>query len=492
MNFLINPRIRRCLQALETHNYASLRIIFIFIFILLLGFYVIPVNPANAQTSNNSVRFSGGSKIRIPVTSSAINIGAGNFTLEFWLKISGVSAGSTCNNGADNFTEGGLVIDRDIWGPGDFGDFGISVMSDRRLAFSVHNGAGGVTACSTALALNTWYYIAAVKSGNNISIYVNGALSQSRTFSGSSNLSYNIGRGFDSACPNPCQDPYLVLGAEKHAVGYNFNGLMDELRISNSARAISGVPTAPFPIDGNTVAMYRFEGNATDSDAGFNGTNFGATYSTDTPSFTVATANPTANPTSVITTNPTKNPTANPTNKPTTTTATTSPSTTTPTVSGSNTPAPSDFLTPSPTNEIDPEAQQRISIRIFEDKNNNSKFDSDEAYGDIEKIEVKALDKVYTAQKGENGLWFVDLPLNLTNVEVSVQSKSAESKTQSFDLSTSTDSELFIAIKPNRQFLVFWLIGIILFTIVIVITIIWFIRKKKSKAEKVMKSNGIK
>jgi hypothetical protein len=251
----------------------------------------------NAQSSNTSARFGGGNEQRITInlSNSAINIGAGNFTIEFWVKIAGVSAGAACSGGNDVFTNGGLIIDRDIWGPGNFGDFGISVMSDRRLAFSINNGSTGVTACSAQLALNTWYYIAAVKSGNSISIHVNGTLSQTKNWSGNSNLSYNFSHTFDPACPNPCQDPTFVIGAEKHRVGYNFNGFLDELRISNIARSISPV-NSPFSVDGNTVALYRFEGNSASATGNFNGVASGISYPADVPFTVQQTPTPTQPP----------------------------------------------------------------------------------------------------------------------------------------------------------------------------------------------------
>jgi hypothetical protein len=259
------------------------KIIFVFFFTITFSLSGFGGN-VNAQSSNTSARFGGGNEQRITInlSNSAINIGASNFTIEFWVKIAGVSAGAACSGGNDVFTNGGLIIDRDIWGPGNFGDFGISVMSDRRLAFSINNGSTGVTACSAQLALNTWYYIAAVKSGNSISIHVNGTLSQTRNWSGNSNLSYNFSHTFDPACPNPCQDPTFVIGAEKHRVGYNFNGFLDELRISNIARTISPV-NSPFSEDGNTVALYRFEGNSASATGNFNGVASGISYPADVP-----------------------------------------------------------------------------------------------------------------------------------------------------------------------------------------------------------------
>jgi hypothetical protein len=75
------------------------------------------------------------------------------------------------------------------------------------------------------------------------------------------NLSYPDGR-----TPGQPNDPYLVIGAEKHDAGSDFpsyNGLIDELRLSNAVRYSSSFspPGSPFSPDGSTVALYHFDVN---------------------------------------------------------------------------------------------------------------------------------------------------------------------------------------------------------------------------------------
>jgi Concanavalin A-like lectin/glucanases superfamily len=271
---------------------------FLIIFAMLLISLSLPFEVQSvSEPSSRSARFNGGNQQRmtIPITNSSINIGAGNFTIEFWMKPILVTASAGCSNGIDVFTNGGLLIDRDQWGSGNNGDFGISIMSDRRLAFSIHNGSTGTSVCSTPLSLNTWYYIAAVKAGNTIAIYVNGILSQSRTFTGNTDLSYNFSHSYDPACPNPCQDATFVIGAEKHSVGYNYNGLLDELRISNNARTITP-QNATFSVDSSTVALYRFEGNGNSATGNFGGITSSISYLTDVP-FIAPSQSPSLSPT---------------------------------------------------------------------------------------------------------------------------------------------------------------------------------------------------
>lgn len=276
------------------------------------SYLVASENTALAQTSNKSIRFTGSSGSRIAISlSGPLNVGSGDFTIEWWMKPMSINAGAPCSSGPDVFTNGALIIDRDVFGPGDYGDYGLSLMSDGEIAFSIHNGSTGITACSRALPLNQWSYIAAVRQGNEIRIYVNGELNDRKTLSG--NLSYRSGRETSYIA-----DPYLVIGAEKHtAIGgqsftaYHYNGLMDELRISNIARTISPV-NSPFNVDANTVALFNFEGNTNSLVGGYSSTSAGVSFTEDVP-FTGSTIQPTITPTSTPTTNPTSSPTTTPT-----------------------------------------------------------------------------------------------------------------------------------------------------------------------------------
>jgi hypothetical protein len=96
-----------------------------------------------------------------------------------------------------------------------------------------------------------------------MTIHVDGVLDASG-FGPSGDLSYRDGRtGFP-------QDPYLVLGAEKHDAGPeypSFNGWMSDLRVSARIRATSpfyAVPLVGHLRDPWTVALYKFaEGSGT-------------------------------------------------------------------------------------------------------------------------------------------------------------------------------------------------------------------------------------
>ncbi|MDW8396855.1 MAG: LamG-like jellyroll fold domain-containing protein, partial [Anaerolineae bacterium] len=163
---------------------------------------------------------------------------------------------------------GNIIFDRDIFGTPDYGDFGISLYGGR-IAFGVHNGSTGYSICSSAaLAANQWHHIAVTRRiTGEMRIFVNGTLS--RSYNGpSGNVSYRVGRGItDNQWFN---EPYLVIGAEKHDYDPNaypsFSGWVDEVRLSNVVRYTSNFtpPSAPFTPDANTVGLYHFdEGSGT-------------------------------------------------------------------------------------------------------------------------------------------------------------------------------------------------------------------------------------
>ena len=210
-------------------------------------------------------------RVKIPMSNTAgislpVNIGATDFTIEFWLRFApGENTSGSCAEGEDAWINGNIIFDRDIFGAPDYGDFGISLYGGR-IAFGAHNGSSGYSICSGAtLTANQWHHVAVTRRTNGeMRIFLNGNLS--RSYSGpTGNVSYRVGR----SVPWP-NEPYLVIGAEKHDYDPSnypsFSGWVDEVRISNVARYTTSFtpPSAPFTPDANTVGLYRFdEGSGT-------------------------------------------------------------------------------------------------------------------------------------------------------------------------------------------------------------------------------------
>ncbi len=220
--------------------------------------------------ANRALRFYGNGtnqidrvKIRIDAPARPADIGVTDFTIEFWLKASLTdnANGHICANANDDWINGHVIIDRDIFGSGDNGDFGISLASGR-IAFGVSVGNGGTTLCGTStVADGQWHHIAAQRraSDGRLWLYVDGALQAERD-GADGDASYRDGR--TTSYPN--SDPYLVFGAEKHDAGKaypSYSGLLDEVRLSNTLRYAADFtrPSAAFAPDANTVALYHFD-----------------------------------------------------------------------------------------------------------------------------------------------------------------------------------------------------------------------------------------
>jgi hypothetical protein len=198
-------------------------------------------------------------------TSRPVNIGATDFTIEFWIKgnkpdnpTPACTAGSI-GNGA--WAGGAVVFDRDVLGDGDFGDFGVALFNGQ-VAFGVSRSSGGQTLCGASDVLDgAWHHVALTRelATGAMKIFVDGGQDVALSSPAAAlNVSYN------PAHPNPAaNDAFLVLGAEKHDLvnAVAFNGLIDELRLSTRLRYAGTFPrpSVPFDVDGDTAALYHFD-----------------------------------------------------------------------------------------------------------------------------------------------------------------------------------------------------------------------------------------
>lgn len=224
-------------------------------------------SPAQAQGETNfSLRFYGHGtgnidRLRIPIDPpTAADIG-GDFTLEFWLRaLPEENSGSATCNVKDGWITGNIIFDRDIWGDGDYGDWGIS-LSNGRIAFGITKGANGTTLCGrTNVADGVWHHVAVTRRASDglMRIFVDGWL-DGQKYGPKGDISYRNGRS--TAFPN---DPYLVIGAEKHDAGPSFpsfSGWLDEIRLSTVVRYTGAFTPSfrPFQPDSRTAFLYHFD-----------------------------------------------------------------------------------------------------------------------------------------------------------------------------------------------------------------------------------------
>lgn len=241
-------------------------------------------------------------KIAIDAPHRPVDVGD-DLTIEFWMKANLADNGGTVDcsstSGGDRWITGNTIFDRDIFGAGDFGDYGIS-LSQGRIVFGVEAGTGSITLCGTTNAANgVWRHIAVTRqrSTGQMQIFVDG-VRQAIGNGGTGDVSYRDGR----VTSYPNSDPFLVIGAEKHDAGSaypSYSGFIDEVRVSRIVRYTANFmrPGSPFNPDSNTVGLYHLnEGTGTlIGDSSFvpggpsngvrnvGGPNSGPAWSTDTP-----------------------------------------------------------------------------------------------------------------------------------------------------------------------------------------------------------------
>ena len=114
------------------------------------------------MASATSLRFHGNGTggidrvmIRIDGPATPADVGASSFTLEWWMRAlpgentSTADADVVCDT-TDGWITGNIVFDRDVFGDGDQGDFGVSLIGGR-IAFGVSAGAAGNTICGATV-----------------------------------------------------------------------------------------------------------------------------------------------------------------------------------------------------------------------------------------------------------------------------------------------------------------------------------------------------
>jgi hypothetical protein len=241
---------------------------------------VVVLSTAHAQGKDYALRFYGNGannidrvKIRLddPATSSPgppADIGAENFTLEFWMRASAAeNTAAAINCGQNiNWIYGNIVFDRDRFNQDR--KYGIAIAGGRVVFGVSGDGTGDRTICSTIYVLNdSWHHIAVQRRRADgwMWLYVDGRL-EAQADGPDGDISYPDNGIPGDFCDGPCSnsDPYLVIGAEKHDAGAvfpSYSGWIDEVRLSNTLRYGENFtpPAQPFTADAMTVALYHFD-----------------------------------------------------------------------------------------------------------------------------------------------------------------------------------------------------------------------------------------
>ena len=169
------------------------------------------------------------------------NLGSGNFTVEMWARPASFS-----NASYDALFTWQSQQEWETENSSNDAGFVLSVGA-------LHYGTSANTSYSSGMSTGSWQHMALVRNGSSWKVYKNGtqvlSISNSNTYN--NNLSYTkpaIG----------VFDRLAVNGGRLF-----FNGHIDELRISDTARYTSNFtpPTSEFTNDSNTLALFHFNGS---------------------------------------------------------------------------------------------------------------------------------------------------------------------------------------------------------------------------------------
>jgi hypothetical protein len=183
----------------------------------------------NAQVSTAQSKFGGSSGLfdgtgdSLSVNNSAVALATSDHTVETWVQL--------------------VALPSTRWGISYNGDIS---SNDNRLQLEItptgavnlylQAGAGtGVSFTSTAtLSTGIWYHVAYTKSGNNVYVFIDGALEASGTYSTAVATNNNYRAG-------------LTRSAD---VTWSLNGYLDDFRVTKGVARYTATftpPTAPFP-----------------------------------------------------------------------------------------------------------------------------------------------------------------------------------------------------------------------------------------------------
>jgi len=234
-----------------------------------LGPYV-PPPPDGPQASlrfrHGEDQAAGEFGVYVPIAGTEANVGAGDFTIEMWLRSDGrleTDSWGGCRGGAAQgaaWLDGHVLLDRSESNMPNY--FGLSFFGDAA-AFGVGDDTfteAGV--CEQAYVDDgEWHHVAAVRDGGAIRVYIDGISHVSVGGMDGSDVSYP-GESADRASLGG----YLIIGGRKNAGDFEpWRGWIDELRISTVARYPAlPAPTAPFEPDAATAVLYHFDEDAGD------------------------------------------------------------------------------------------------------------------------------------------------------------------------------------------------------------------------------------
>ena len=213
-------------------------------------------------------------RVRVAETNNPANIGAGDFTTQFWVCMlpGSNNNGNTIVTGAGNAWTGSHIIkDHDVKGSS-AGGFGYGFAGGYPV-FGSGNTSGAANNFTLVAEIDLrdglWHYMEFNRQGGTQRIFVDGVLRASTTSGPTGDMSIPVGvsetgdpnSNLPRNNPDDSENPNIVIGAEKHGFSGDiaFYGWMYDLRDSNIVRNTSDYtpPTEPMPTDANTTLHWR-------------------------------------------------------------------------------------------------------------------------------------------------------------------------------------------------------------------------------------------
>lgn len=194
-------------------------------------------------------------------SSTSLNI-TGALTVEAWVKYNA--------NGA--YQE---VVAKECYGTTGCGGYALQISSTGKLRFITYQGGTSYVAVvgATIVSTGVWHHVAGVFDGTSTRrVYLDGVQDGTATSTGSAPASGTAD---------------LKIARLSSSAQYYFNGLIDEVRVSNGALySATFTPQTSLTAGASTEGLWKFDGQ-TASDSSGNGNNGtlqgGAAYSTDIP-----------------------------------------------------------------------------------------------------------------------------------------------------------------------------------------------------------------
>jgi hypothetical protein len=197
------------------------------------------VSTAQSKFGGASALFDGTGDRLIVANNDLLYWNTQPYTVEYWCRITAFATSQA-------FDDPTIIGNMNPDGNDDNWSFGPD--NSGNLTFKYWNGANNTVKDTGTMSTGVWYHCAAVIASNTIKIYLDGVEKASAAISGTPQFSTAWGG--------------LNIGWGRSSANMSYNGYLDEVRISNTARYTGNFTpsTTPFVNDTNTLLLLHMDG----------------------------------------------------------------------------------------------------------------------------------------------------------------------------------------------------------------------------------------